>query len=265
MHAKVFIEELRPLLAADEDAVRDMMLGLSIARSIRPIAVERSTRIVLNGHNRLEALKRLGYKKIPVWEVDASACTFRDASTQSAMDFAAIAKRAQQGDLFSANGIDVAIKDRSITLCEPYDFVSLENLKIKVFAVGVFDLFHIGHLNFLRNARLLGEHLTVGVQFNVEAYKDQRIHYSFNERFFMVQSLRFVDLGIPYENVAETIHSLDFDVFAVGPDQINERFQSAFEHCRASGKRIEIVARTGGVSSSEIRRGIEAKTDGSVG
>jgi glycerol-3-phosphate cytidylyltransferase len=69
------------------------------------------------------------------------------------------------------------------------------------YATGVFDMFHVGHLNLLRRARMACDHLIVGVSSDelVEELKGKRPIIPFTERVEIVASLRHVD-----EVVAET-------------------------------------------------------------
>ena len=67
------------------------------------------------------------------------------------------------------------------------------------YTTGVFDLFHIGHLNILRRAKEQCECLIVGVSTDalVNEYKHKTPIIPFNERIAIVESLRFVDRVVP--------------------------------------------------------------------
>jgi glycerol-3-phosphate cytidylyltransferase len=71
------------------------------------------------------------------------------------------------------------------------------------YTTGVYDLFHIGHLNLLRNAKNLCDHLIVGVTIDDLAYK--RKHkwsvINFTERCEIISALRFVDEVVPQESM----------------------------------------------------------------
>ena len=126
----------------------------------------------------------------------------------------------------------------------------------RVLTVGVFDYLHIGHVNFLKYAKELGDYLIVAVQVSemVNRYKpDAVLLYGTNERIFMVGSLRYVDKVVTYEAVDEIVKSIDFDVFAMGPDQNHAGFQRAMEWCKKHGKEIVVIPRTEGISSSQLR------------
>ncbi len=95
--------------------------------------------------------------------------------------------------------------------------------KYKVgYTTGVFDMFHIGHLNILRRAKEQCEYLIVGVSTDelVESYKDKKPIILFEERAEIVQSIEFVDLVVAQENrdKIEAQKKLQFDVMFVGDD-----------------------------------------------
>lgn len=126
----------------------------------------------------------------------------------------------------------------------------------KVFTVGVYDLLHIGHINLFKNARALGDELTVAVQTDecILKYKPEaKMVNSTEKRLFMVSSIRYVDHVVTYDDVDEIVKLVDFDVFAKGPDQVHAGFQRATEWCLAHGKEVVVVPRTEGISSTMLR------------
>ncbi len=132
----------------------------------------------------------------------------------------------------------------------------------RVFTVGVFDILHIGHLLLFKNARNLGDYLIVAIQESdfVKKYKPQaKIIYNTNERIFMVKSITYVNEVITYQSVDEIIKKVDFDVFAIGPDQNHSGFQSAIKWCKENGKDVVVLPRTEGVSSSTLREYLKDK------
>ena len=63
------------------------------------------------------------------------------------------------------------------------------------YTTGVFDLFHIGHLNILKNAKDQCEYLIVGVSTDevVEEYKHKKPIIPYGERFAIVEAIKYVD------------------------------------------------------------------------
>ena len=67
--------------------------------------------------------------------------------------------------------------------------------EVRVLAMGVFDLFHIGHLRYLQKARSLGDHLTVGVATDAisMASKGKRPIVPEKDRLEIISALACVD------------------------------------------------------------------------
>lgn len=90
------------------------------------------------------------------------------------------------------------------------------------YTTGVFDMFHIGHLNILRRAKEQCEYLIVGVSTDelVKEYKNKTPIIPFEERAEIVQSIDCVDRVIAQENrdKYEAWRELKFDVMFVGDD-----------------------------------------------
>jgi glycerol-3-phosphate cytidylyltransferase len=89
------------------------------------------------------------------------------------------------------------------------------------YTTGVFDLFHIGHVNLLRNAKSMCDRLIVGVTTDeLVAYKNKRAVIPFKERVEIVNSSKYVDLVVPQENMDKfDAHArYKFNVMFVGDD-----------------------------------------------
>lgn len=127
----------------------------------------------------------------------------------------------------------------------------------KVITVGVYDYFHLGHLRLFENAKKLGDYLIVAVQDSdyILKYKPTaKIFYTTEQRIELINSLKVVDEVITYEDVDETIMNTEFDVFAVGEDQVHEGFQRAIKWCKDNGKEVVRLPRTPGICSSNIKK-----------
>jgi len=130
----------------------------------------------------------------------------------------------------------------------------------KVLTVGVFDLLHVGHINLFKNAKMLGNYLIVAIQDSsvVLDYKsDTKLVYSTEERMYMVRAIRYVDEVIEYKAVDDIVKIINFDIFAIGPDQIHKGFQAAINWCNENGKKVVVIPRTEGISTSWLKEKIK--------
>ena len=98
----------------------------------------------------------------------------------------------------------------------------------KGYVQGVFDLFHIGHLNLLRRAKSCCDYLMVGVVADevVQLYKNKKPYIPLDERIAIVEAIRYVD-----EVVVVDSHNFDkiaawnlyhFDCHFSGDDHMAE-------------------------------------------
>ena len=133
----------------------------------------------------------------------------------------------------------------------------------KVLTVGVYDLLHKGHVELYRRAKGLGDYLIVAAQDSdyILKYKPTaKVLNSTEDRKYMIKAIRYVDEVITYTDVDKIVQDVDFDVFVTGPDQCHPGFQRAIQWCEEHGKEHIVLARTDGVSSSELKAKIAAKT-----
>ncbi|SQC37414.1 Glycerol-3-phosphate cytidylyltransferase [Rothia kristinae] len=90
------------------------------------------------------------------------------------------------------------------------------------YAAGAFDLFHIGHLNILREAKQRCDHLIAGVVSDemLELTKGRAPIIPLEERMEIVSHISYVDQVHPetVEDKLETWEQLHFDVFFKGDD-----------------------------------------------
>ena len=127
----------------------------------------------------------------------------------------------------------------------------------KILTFGVFDTLHRGHIRLFERAKQFGDYLIVAVQTdeNVLKYKpDAHLINTLDERLYMVNSIRYVDEVVCYDDVDNTIKLIEFDVFVIGEDQSHEGFQKAIEWCSKEGKDVVVLERTKGISSTQIRK-----------
>ncbi len=119
---------------------------------------------------------------------------------------------------------------------------------------GVFDLFHIGHLNLLRNAKSMCDKLIVGVSVDeLVKYKNKKAVIPFQERLEIVQSSKYVDAAIPQYDMDKFAmwEKLKFDVMFVGDDwYASKKWRELDEKFKEVGVRIVYFPYTQGTSST---------------
>tara|TARA_B100001142_G_C13967778_1_gene513613 strand:+ start:131 stop:559 length:429 start_codon:yes stop_codon:yes gene_type:complete len=121
---------------------------------------------------------------------------------------------------------------------------------------GVYDLFHIGHLNMLRNAKSLCDKLIVGVTTDeLVSYKNKRAVIPFHERIEIVRNIKCVDAVVPQEDMdkMKQWNKLKFDVMFVGDDWYDtdkwKEIESSFKKVNVQ---ITYFPYTKGISSTKL-------------
>tara|TARA_B110000211_G_scaffold164576_1_gene185779 strand:- start:13595 stop:14014 length:420 start_codon:yes stop_codon:yes gene_type:complete len=124
------------------------------------------------------------------------------------------------------------------------------------YTTGVFDLFHVGHVNLLRNAKGMCDKLVVGVTTDeLVSYKNKKSVISFEERMEVVRSCRYVDAVIPQEDMDKYTQwqKVKFDVMFVGDDWFkSEKWQAIDQQFKEEGVRVVYFPYTKGTSSTLI-------------
>jgi cytidyltransferase-like protein len=125
----------------------------------------------------------------------------------------------------------------------------------RVYVDMVADLFHRGHIEFLRRARRLGDELIVGVHSDetVATYKRKPI-FTMDERMAVVAACRYVDEMVPDAPLRVTRHWIEkhrLDLVVHGDDLDPETARAMYEDAMTLGI-YRTVPYTTGVSTSEI-------------
>ena len=132
------------------------------------------------------------------------------------------------------------------------------------YTTGVFDLFHIGHLNILKQEKSLCDKLIVGVTTDeyVIKYKENPPSISYAERAEIVRSIKFVDSVIPQcdHDKFEAWKKLKFNLIFVGDDWYSTQKWNEIE---SEFKKVDVKViyfpRTPLVSSTKIKNGLGSK------
>ena len=126
------------------------------------------------------------------------------------------------------------------------------------YTTGVFDLFHIGHLNILRRAKEQCEYLIVGVTTDetAEGYKHKKPVIPFEERCAIVEAIRYVDKVVPQTSMdkMEAYKRLQFDVLFHGSDwQNSDMYNKIVSDMATVGVEVVFIPHTDGISSTILR------------
>lgn len=134
------------------------------------------------------------------------------------------------------------------------------------YTTGVFDLFHIGHLNVLKRAKELCEYLIVGVSTDeaVLEYKHKKPVIPFEERAAIVAAIRYVDRVVPQTTMdkRKAWEALHFDVLFHGDDwkgsALYEKYAKDFE---GTGVEMVFLPHTAGTSSTMLTAVLNEKLE----
>ena len=127
--------------------------------------------------------------------------------------------------------------------------------KIIGYTTGVFDMFHIGHLNILKRAKEQCDYLIVGVSTDevVEEYKKKTPIIKFEERIAIVEAIKYVDEVVPQTTMdkMEAWKQLKFDVMFHGSDwKGSDMYNHIIEKFNNVGVQVIFLPHTEGVSST---------------
>ncbi len=124
---------------------------------------------------------------------------------------------------------------------------------MRVITFGTFDLFHIGHLNILRRAKELGNHLIVGVSTDALNFSKKSYYPVYNEedRLQIVQAIQYVDEAFYEESLEKKrdyIIQHAADILVMGDDW-QGKFDFVSDVCK-----VVYLPRTEGISTSGLRK-----------
>ncbi|MCH5261304.1 MAG: adenylyltransferase/cytidyltransferase family protein [Lachnospiraceae bacterium] len=136
------------------------------------------------------------------------------------------------------------------------------NQKYKIgYTDGVYDLFHVGHLNMIQTAKQHCEYLIVGVHGDdvVEEYKHRRPIINENDRKRIIESIKGVDRAVinRFRDKLKLRELYHFDVVFIGDDWKGTDRWNNFEKILAEHNvDVVYVPYTQGISTTEIRKKI---------
>lgn len=126
------------------------------------------------------------------------------------------------------------------------------------YTTGVFDLFHVGHLNILKKAKANCEFLIVGVSTDELTYelKGELPLIPFSQRIEIIKSIRYVDQVVPEISMdkVEAWKNLHYNVLFKGSDARQKEIYRKYEsELKKVGVDVCYFPYTEGVSSTEIK------------
>lgn len=130
------------------------------------------------------------------------------------------------------------------------------------YTTGVYDLFHIGHLNLLKNAKGMCDKLVVGVTVDeLVAYKGKQAMIPFEDRIEIVRSIKYVDAAVPQYDMDKlaACKKLGAQFLFVGDDWYGtDKWKEYEKQFEAEGIKIVYFPYTKGVSSTKINEALNA-------
>ncbi len=144
------------------------------------------------------------------------------------------------------------------------------SVKIIGYTTGVFDMFHIGHLNLLKKAKLNCDYLIVGVSSDelVNNYKNKLPVIPLEHRLEIVSELKCVDEVVIQtdRDKMKAFHKIGFDVMFVGSDWKGDPLWVELEHELAKyDARVEYFQYTNNVSSTKFTEILQSIQDSDKG
>lgn len=134
------------------------------------------------------------------------------------------------------------------------------------YVAGVFDLFHVGHLNLLRRAKQHCDYLVVGVVSDeqVRRNKHKEPYVPFEERLEIIRACRYVDeaneIPINYSGTVEAYEKYHFDAQFSGSDYVNDAWWlDQQKYLREHGSELIFFPYTESTSSTKLQRAISAR------
>lgn len=131
------------------------------------------------------------------------------------------------------------------------------------YTTGVYDLFHVGHLNLFKNAKGMCDRLIVGVTVDeLVSYKGKKAVIPFEDRIEIVRGCKFVDAAVPQYDMDKltACKKLGANILFVGDDWYGtEKWNQYEKEFAKAGIRIVYFPYTKSISSTKLREEIYQK------
>ena len=130
--------------------------------------------------------------------------------------------------------------------------------EIIVYTSGTFDLFHVGHLNILKQSRAIGDKLIVGVSTDelVATYKKSKPIVPYESRAEIIRNQIGVDLVVKQEELTPVsiLKQYDVDIVTIGSDWENKCLEGLEWMKHQKGKKVVYLQYTESVSTTKIKK-----------
>jgi len=162
------------------------------------------------------------------------------------------------------------LEEMGITDYQPHKFIDSGSLNLinanekrELYGVGyvpgVFDLFHVGHLNLIRNSKSRCKYLIVGVLTDelVKHFKGNLPNIPYTQRATIIEAIKYVDRVVPvdFDNTVkiDAWHKYHFDCHFSGNDH-GKDWEKDLKQLKSVGSNMEFFQYTLSTSSTKIRQ-----------
>lgn len=129
------------------------------------------------------------------------------------------------------------------------------------YTCGVYDLFHIGHVEILKNAKSMCDKLIVGLTTDeAVSYKGTESVFKYNDRKTILESCKYVDIVIPQENhnKVEAYHKIKYDILFVGDDWYQSDKWNEYElELKKYGVKVIYFPYTKSISTTKLKENLK--------
>jgi glycerol-3-phosphate cytidylyltransferase len=127
---------------------------------------------------------------------------------------------------------------------------------------GVFDLFHIGHLTLLKNAKSMCDKLIVGVTVDeLVLYKNKKALIPYADRAEIVRAARYVDAVVPQKNMDKVTmcKKIKANILFVGDDWYDtDKWNQTEAGLAKEGIKVVYFPYYDGISTTKIKETLAA-------
>lgn len=126
------------------------------------------------------------------------------------------------------------------------------------YTAGAFDMFHVGHLNLLKNAKAQCDYLNVGVNSDdlVETYKHKKVVVPIEERIEIVEAIQYVDRVFTVDSLDKISvwNKIRFNKIFIGDDwEGSDRWEKTEQELKQLGAHVIYLPYTTGTTSTLLR------------